>query len=268
MSAANDMKGFLSAIAEFVPRLVGAVVVLLAALLLARLLQSLVARTLDRFGLDSLFDRTGASDALWKIGYSGGPSRILGLAVFWGTMLTGVAGSLSVLGLASLENTTNQLVNISGRALVALIIMTIGIMAAGWLSEFVASESQRAGLRGSNTFRRIVFGVVLTVASLLAVGQLGLNTNLILVTVATLLATIGLIVAIALGQGLVPLSGNVAASRYVQDGLEEGDVISVNGVEGAIEELGYASISIRSEDGDLYRIPNKTLLENVVRKKA
>lgn len=268
MSAANDMKGFLSAIAEFVPRLVGAVAVLLAALLIALLLQRLAVRALDRLGLDALFDSTGASEALWKVGYSGGPSRILGLAVFWGTMLTGVAGSLSVLGLASLENTTNQLVNLSGRTIVALIIMTAGIMAAGWLSELVARESQRAGLRGSDSFRRVVFAVVITVVTLLAAAQLGLNTNLILIVTAALLATIGLVAAIAVGQGLVLLSGNVAASRYVQDGLEEGDEISVNGVEGAVEELGYASISIRSEDGDLYRIPNKTLLENVVRKKA
>jgi small-conductance mechanosensitive channel len=42
----------------------------------------------------------------------------------------------------------------------------------------------------------------------------------------------------------------------------------VDGVEGTVEELGYASITIRSEDGHLYRIPNRTLLENVVRKRT
>ena len=31
-------------------------------------------------------------------------------------------------------------------------------------------------------------------------------------------------------------------------------MISVDGVEGTIEELGYASITVRSEDGHLYRI--------------
>jgi small-conductance mechanosensitive channel len=47
-----------------------------------------------------------------------------------------------------------------------------------------------------------------------------------------------------------------------------GDVISVNGIEGTVEELGYASITIRSEVGHLNRIPNRTLLENVVRNKG
>lgn len=268
MSAANDMRGFLTAVAEFIPRLVGAVLVLLAALLLAILLRRMMARALDRLGLDALFDRTGASEALWKIGYSGGPSRILSLAVFWGTLLAGIAGFLSVIGLGSLENTTTQLVNISGRAIVALVIMTFGIMAAGWLSDLVARESQRAGLRGSENFRRVVFAIVLTIVSLLAAAQLGLNTNLIVIVTTTTLATVGLIAAIALGQGLVLLSSNVAASRYVQDGLEEGDVISVKDVEGTVENLGYASISIRAENGDLHQIPNKILLENIVRKKA
>lgn len=268
MSAANDMRGFLAAVAEFIPRLVGAVLVLLAALLLAFLLRRLAAQALDKLGLDALFDRTGASEALWKIGYSGGPSRILSLAVFWGTLLAGVAGSLSVLGLASLENNTTQLVNISWRAIVALVIMTLGIMAAGWLSELVARESRRVGLRGSDNFRRLVFGTVLAIVSLLAAAQLGLDTNLIIILTTVILATIGLIAAIALGQGLVLLSSNVAASRYVQDGLEEGDVISVKDVEGTVENLGYASISIRAENGDLHQIPNKILLENIVRKKA
>ena len=145
--------------------------------------------------------------------------------------------------------------------------MTAGIMAAGWLGDLVARESQRAGLRGSDSFRRIVFGAVLTVVSLLAAAQLGLDTNLILIVAAALLATVGLITALALGQGLVPLSGNVAAGRYVQDGVEEGDVISVDGIEGTVEKLGYASITLRAENGDTYQIPNRTLLENVVRKK-
>ena len=268
MSATNEVKGFLTVIAEFIPRLVGAVVVLLVALVLARLLQRLVTHTLDRLGLDSLFDRTGASEVLWKVGYSSGPSYLLGLVIFGGVILTGFAGSLSVLGLASLESTMTELVNLSGRTLAALVIIIAGIMTAGWLAELVAQESERAGLRGTNIFRRVVFAIVLTVAALLAASQLGLNTSLLIVIAASLLATIGLVVAFALGPALVPLSGNVAASRYVREGVGEGDVISVNGFEGTVEELGYASVTVRAENGDTYQIPNRTLLENIVRKKA
>ena len=263
--AANDL---LSTLAEFVPRLVGAVAVLLVALVVALLLQRLMARFLEGLGLDRLFEQTGAANSLWQLGYEGGPSRLLGTVLFWGVMLTGVAGSLSVLGLSSLESTMEGIVNLSGRALVALVILLAGVLSAGWLAELVAREAESAGLRGSNAFRRVVFTTIVAVAALLAAAQLGLETYVVVLLAIVVLATVGLVTALALGQGLALLSSNIAAGRYVQDGTEVGDVISVDGVEGTIEELGYASITVRSEDGHLYRIPNRTLLENVVRKRA
>ena len=253
---------------DFVPHLVGAVVVLLVALVLAVLLQRLTTRFLERLGLDDLFERTGAASSLLQLGYEGGPSRLIGTVLFWGIMLTGVAGSLSVLGLSSLESTMDQIIALSGRALVALVILIAGVTTAGWLAELVAREAERAGLRGANVFRRIVFITIVVIAALLAAAQLGLETYIVVLLAVVMLATIGLVTALAMGQGLALLSGNIAAGRYVQDGTAVGDVISVDGVEGTVEELGYASITLRSENGNLYRIPNRTLLENIVRKRA
>jgi small-conductance mechanosensitive channel len=260
--------GVWTTLVEFVPRLFGAVVVLLVALVVALFLQRLIARFLEDIGLDDLFERAGAANSLWQFGYEGGPSRLLGIVVFWGIMLTGLAGSLSVLGLSSLENTMDQIVNLSGRALAALVIMIAGVLSAGWLAELVAREAENAGLRGPNVFRRVVFITIVAVAALLAAEQLGLETYVIILLAIVVLGTIGLVAALALGQGLALLSGNIAAGRYVQDGTEVGDVISVNGIEGTVEELGYASVTVRSVDGYLYRIPNRTLLENVVRKQS
>jgi small-conductance mechanosensitive channel len=265
---ADAMENLLGVLIEFVPRLMGAVVVLLVALVVAYLLQRLVSRFLQEIGLDDLFESTGAANPLSQLGYEGGASRLLGIVLFWGLMLTGVAGSLSVLGLSSLENTMNQIVTLSGRALVALVILIAGAMSAGWLAELVGREAESAGLRGSNAFRRVVFTTIVAVAALLAASQLGLETYILVLITVVVLATIGLVAALSLGQGLALLSSNIAAGRYVQDGTEVGDVISVDGIEGTVEELGYASITVRSEDGHLYRIPNRTLLENVVRKQG
>ena len=263
--ATEDLLGTL---ADFVPRLLGAAAVLLLALVVALVLKRLLARSLESVGLDDLFDSTGASTSLWQLGYEGGPSRLLGTVLFWGVVITGVAGSLSVLGLSSLERTMDAVVNLSGRALVALVILILGIMTAGWLAELVAREAERSGLRGPNVFRRVVFSTVLAVAALIAASQLGLETYVVVLLAIVILSTIGLVTALALGQGLALLSGNIAAGRYVQDGTAIGDTISVADVEGAVEELGYASVTLRSEDGTLHRIPNKVLLENVVRKRV
>jgi small-conductance mechanosensitive channel len=257
-----------TAATEFVPRLLGALVIMLVALLVALVLQRLSARLLAAIGLDELTERTGVTSSLRQLGYDHGPSRLLGLVIFWGVLLIGLAGALSVLGLSSLEQTMDQVINLAGRALVALVILIAGIMSAGWLAELVARESESAGLRGSNVFRRVVFITVVSVTALVAATQLGLETSFLILLATVILATMGLVAALALGPSLVPLSGNIAAGRYVREGINRGDEISVNGVEGTVEELGYAAITVRSEDGYLYRIPNRTLLEGVVRKRA
>lgn len=253
---------------EFVPRLVGAVVVMLVALLAAILLQRLTARLLDALGLDDLFERTGASNTLWNLGYEGGPSRLLGQVLFAATILSGLAGALSVLGIASLEQTIDQLVNLSGRALVALVILIAGIMGAGWVSELVGREAESAGLRGSRIFQRIVFAAILSVTGLVAAGQLGLETSVLVLFAIVIFATIGLVAALALGGGLITLSSNIAAASYVREGVKIGDHISIGDAEGTVEEISHAAIVLRSEDGYLYRVPNRTLLEGVVKKRA
>ena len=168
------MEGLGVAVTEFFPRLLGAVVVMILALVVAVALQRLVARLLEMLGLDEIAERTGATDSLRQLGYDGGPSNLLGLVLFWGVLLTGVAGALSVLGLASLEQTMNEVVNLAGRLLVALVIMIAGVMAAGWLADLVAREAENSGLRGSNVFRRGVFATVVAVTRLVAACSLGL----------------------------------------------------------------------------------------------
>ena len=256
-----------TAVTEFVPRLIGAVVVILVALLVAVLLRRLAARLLDAAGLDDLFEQTGASNTLWYVGYDGGPSRLLGQVLFVGTVLTGFAGALSVLGIASLEQTIDQLVNLSGRALVALGILIAGVMGAGWLAELVAREAEGAGLRGVRVMQRVAFATVLTISGLVAASQLGLETSVLVLFAIVIFATLGLVAALALGGGLVTLSANIAAGSYVREGVNVGDHISVGDVEGTVQEISHAAIVLRSEDGYLYRVPNKTLLEGVVKKR-
>jgi len=259
------LEDLLGTLGDFVPRLLGAVVVLLAALVVARVLQRLAGRFLESVGLDNLFEQTGASNALGQLGYTNGPSRLLGVVLFWGVILTGLAAALSVLGLSSLETTMDGIVNLAGRALVALVILIAGVMAAGRLADLVANQAERADLRGVVAFRRVTFVTVVAITALLAAGQLGLETYLLVVLAIVVLGTLGLVAAVSIGQGLTLLSGNIAAGRYVRDTAAVGDVISVSGIEGTVEELGYASVTLRSEDGYLHRIPNRTLLENVVR---
>jgi small-conductance mechanosensitive channel len=254
-----------TAVSELVPRLLGAGLVLFAAFLVARTLQRLGARVLRGVGFDDLLERTGSSSALRRVGFTGAPSLLIGYVIFWGVLLAGAAAALSVLGLSSLQENIDLIVVLAGKALVAVLILAGGLAVAGWLSNLAAHQAEEAGLRGGDLFRRGIFAAVFAVAALLAGDQLGIDISLLVLLAAVFLGTAGLVVALSLGVGLAPLSGNIAAGRYVQgNDIQVGDEISVDRVAGIIENLGYASVTLRSEDGSLHHVPNRMLLEGII----
>ncbi len=239
-----------AAVSELVPRLLGAGLVLFATFLAARLLQRLGTRLLRGVGLDDLLERTGSASSLRRVGFAGAPSLLIGYVIFWGILLAGAAAALSVLGLSSLQENIDLIVVLAGRTLVAVLILAGGLAVAGWLSNLASREAEQAGLRGGDLFRRGVFAAVFVVAALLAAAQLGIDISLLVLLAAVLLGTLGLVVALSLGVGLAPLSGNIAAGRYVQgNDIQVGDEISVDEVTGIIENLGYASVALRPDRG-------------------
>jgi small-conductance mechanosensitive channel len=264
---ANALEALWTAFSEFAPRLLGAGLVLVLTFLLARFLQRLGARFLQRIGLDDLFETTGAAASLQQVGFGRRPSFVVGYVLFWGVLLAGVAAVLSILGLASLQRNMDLMVALAGKAVVAVLILAGGLAAAGWLSNLAATRAEGAGLRGGDLFGRAIFAFVLAVAVLVAAAQVGIEVSVLILLAAILFGTVGIVAALALGLGLVPLSGNIAAGRYVQgNGIRPGDEISVNGIRGTVEELGLASVTLRSEDGQIHHVPNRMLLEEVVSK--
>src|SRR5919107_1932228 len=254
----DAMNALWTALSELVPRLIGAALVLFVAFLAARLLQRLATRLLRRLGFDDIMDKTGATLSLRSVGLGVAPSMLVGSVIFWGILLAGAAAALSVLGLSSLQENMDLIVVLASKALIAILILVGGLAVASWLSTLTARQAEEAGLRGANAFRKSIFAAVLSVAALLAATQLGIDVSLLV-----------LLAALALGVGLAPLSGNVAAGRYVRgNDIRLGDEISVDGVTGVVEELGYASVTLRSEDGSFHHVPNRLLLEEIVTKRS
>jgi small-conductance mechanosensitive channel len=232
-------------------------------------LQRLATRLLRRLGFDDILDRTGATLSLRSVGLGVAPSGLVGSVIFWGILLAGATAALSVLGLSSLQENMDLIVVLTGKALIAILILAGGLAVASWLSNLAARQAEETDLRGANAFRKAIFAAVLAVAALLAATQLGIDISLLVWLAAVFLGTAGLVAALALGIGLAPLSGNVAAGRYVQgNDIRVGDEISVDGVKGVVNELGYASVTLRSEDGSLHHVPNRLLLEGIVTKRS
>jgi MscS family membrane protein len=104
-----------------------------------------------------------------------------------------------------------------------------------------------------SVMRKLLKGFVLVVAVLLTTHNLGLNITSLLAS----LSLGGLVLGFAAQDTLANLFGAVAV--YVDKPFRVGDRIQLDKVDGTVEQIGLRSTRVRSLDGYLVTIPNKTM---------
>lgn len=109
-----------------------------------------------------------------------------------------------------------------------------------------------------------VSSVILGVGIIIALQQLGISTDIVLLLVGGLVLATAVAVALLVGLGGLPLAQQVAAGRHVQERYDVGEVIRVLEHEGRITSIGLSTTRIEALDGGVVDLPNRTLLDNPV----
>jgi small-conductance mechanosensitive channel len=99
-------------------------------------------------------------------------------------------------------------------------------------------------------FRYFATVVVVLVAGMLILGELGIS-------IAPILATAG-VAGVAIGFGAQSLIKDYFSGFFLllEDQIREGDVIEVNGKAGEVEELTLRYVRLRDAEGIVYFVPN------------
>src|ERR1700710_2148833 len=96
---------------QTLPALLGALVILFAGYVLAKVLEKGTERGLRRIKFNSLLERGGVTQAVERSGTHVNPTRVLANLVFWLVMFTVILLAANALGLDSLANVFSELVS-------------------------------------------------------------------------------------------------------------------------------------------------------------
>ena len=224
-------------------RVVPAVAVLAAGVILALVARAVVTRLLTRL--------IPGDDA-------GVRKQVRGAArgVMWFLIAVAVIVAASLLAPHLLADIPAQVLRFLPRLGVALVILWVGAVVANLLRQVV--EASLAGIQVAQAavIGRIAYWVVLGLAILMAADQLGVENGVLQTALFILLLIAGVTVAIAAGLGGRALAGNVIAGRYVDDRFTVGEQIEVDEWKGTIVEVGLASVTISDSQGELVEIPH------------
>lgn len=247
---------------EALPRIGGALLLLVIGLIAARVLARLARRALEALGADGLADRFGVHDVLARVGIERPLSRLVGRIVRIVLTVVVIFAAVSLLGLGALSASLNAVVLFLPRVLVAFALVVVGAIVSQLVGDWVDRLGRQMGVDGP--VGRIVQVAIFVVFLLTAVAQIGVSTEFLTLLVAIVFVAVALTVALAFGLGSREIARQVSAGRYVGGSYRIGQTIAVEGIRGEIVALESAATVLRSDDGNTLRVPNHLLLESVV----
>ncbi len=201
-------------IAEFVPALFGALVILFAGYLLAKLVEKGVHRLLRKMRFNDLLDRGGVLEAVSRSGTPFNPARVVAAFLFWGVMFSVLLVAANAIGLESLAGVFSELLSYIPGIVAALVIVIVGIVLGGFVEGLLRAAA--GAVHGAAVIARIGRGSVIVLAVFMALQEIGVATNIVTTAFAILFGAVALALGLAFGLGNRELAGEITRDWYAR----------------------------------------------------
>lgn len=139
------MSSLWASVAAFIPRLFGALVVVLLGFVVAKLLDTLLSKVLAKLGLDRLMAGTGLTKLLGRAGIRIPVSALIGKVVYWFVLLIFLVSAAESLGLERVSATLDMLALYVPKVFGAALILLAGVLLAQVLSGLVRGAAEAWG---------------------------------------------------------------------------------------------------------------------------
>lgn len=235
---AERLEQSFSLLSEFVPALFGALVILFAGYLVAKVVEKGTTRLLRRLRLNQLLERGGVLQAVERSGSHLNPAKVIANLLFWVVMFAVLLVAASAIGLDSLANVFTELMSYIPSVIAAIVIIILGIVLGGFVGGLIMASA--GGLYGGPWLARTGRAGVIVLAVFMALQELGIATDIVTTAFAILFGAVALALALSFGLGNRDLAAEITREWYERYRAERRAIDAEAAAEEA-EELAEAN---------------------------
>jgi Conserved TM helix len=221
----NILQSFQSAfttLVDYLPRIVGAVVVLIVGYIIAKILNIVITKLLRRAKLDARLASTSGDRFVERVSPGGSPARLVGGVVFWVIMLFVISSAISTLSIPALTGFMNLVLSYLPNVLAALLIFIVAAAVAGAIGGLAHRTM------GDTPTGRVVRtggpALVMAIAIFMILTQLGIAPVIVTATYIALIGAIALGAALAFGLGGRDAAADMINNSY-RKAQEQSDTV-------------------------------------------
>ncbi len=246
----SAITGSASAVLErlvtYVPSVLGAVMLLFAGWVLARLLRALTIR--GAMLAETLLARFIMPRAAERI-QLGRSAVVLGTVVFWVVLLFFVTATTRVLGLQTFTDWLARLLEYIPTFAAGLLIIAVGYIVSGVVGDLTHAAATRLAASQRTILARAAQGAVLAAAILVGAEQVGIRITFLAIVAGAVFMTVAGGVAIAMSLGARGFVANLIGAHYLRQVFAVGQRVRVAGHEGRILEVTATGVLLEVDGG-------------------
>ncbi|MFQ6022219.1 MAG: hypothetical protein ACE5NW_05810 [Acidiferrobacterales bacterium] len=194
-------RGFLGQFWEFLPKLLLAIVTLVAGWLIAKFLMFIVVKGLKMISFNKVTEFAGMDKFLKQGGIKKTTIDILGILIYWLAILFTLLIAFEILGLKVVTSLFGQVAAFIPQVIFAVIILAIGLYFARFVEDAVVAYAKNVGIEGADLMGRLSRYAIIVFVVIIALDQVATLTGDILQD-AFLILFAGIVLALALAFGL------------------------------------------------------------------
>lgn len=244
-------------VVAYAPNILGALAILLIGWVFARVLR-FVSRRLATYGLKRLA----------RVRWVEGESRyeklpvVMGRFIFWIVMLFFIAAAIEALGLEKVSDLFGGATTYLPRVLLATLIVFAGILLGDLARRWTLRAARGAGIPLAESLGRAAQVVLIAVAVLIALDQLGIESRVLILALAIAAGSTFGATALAFGLGAGPTVSNIIAAHYVRRSYSVGSTVRIGELKGPIMEISRTAVILEAPEGRVM-VPARRFAEEV-----
>ncbi len=192
------IRGIIDWLVATIPKIVGAIVVLIIGWAIGRLLGAVIAKILDKVGVDDALRKTSIGKAIEKSGIS--IPKFFDVIVRIFIYLVAVLAAANILEIAILSQFMARVVEYLPSFIAGIFILIFGLMAADFVGDAITAVGREAKIEYAGLASAVVRGMLYLVVIIVGLSTMRIDVS-ILNTIVTAMAW-GLAGAVAIGGGL------------------------------------------------------------------
>jgi len=249
----NSFNNLFEVITDLLPNIIGAIFILFIGWLANKVIAFFLKKVLKLIKIDDLSDKINQKGVLGREVKNLNISKIILLFIKCTLFLITITLAFEILELQAISAVIGSLLLYLPKLFGAIVLFILGLYIANFIKSSLNNVFDSFDIMGGNIIGNFVFYIIVTIVTVAAINQAGVNTSIISNNLTVILFIVLTSIGLSLALGSKEVVSQLTRAFYVRKKYNIGQKIKVKNYTGYIESIDGISLTLDTK-------PNKVVI--------